>query len=85
MQIQAIHGTYNHGQLSLEQEAPKGKSKVIVLFTEEHPADESRKTASQQKAAIERFYEAIKNSPPLPPEFDEIMSKRVTIDRVLDL
>ena len=39
--MQAIQGIYNHGKLSLDRKAPNDRAKVIVIFTEEHLADES--------------------------------------------
>jgi len=38
--MQAIQGTYNHGVLTLQKEAPKTLAKVIVIFTEEPLEDD---------------------------------------------
>ena len=33
--MQAIQGVYDNGKLKLEEKAPIGRAKVIVIFTEE--------------------------------------------------
>ncbi|MDR3279478.1 MAG: type II toxin-antitoxin system RelB/DinJ family antitoxin [Synergistaceae bacterium] len=49
------------------------------------PRGDFRNRSSGQKKALEKFWEGLSDCGPLPPEFDEIMSKRVNITRELDL
>ncbi len=59
---------------------PEGSRAIVTLL------DESTEQVSRrQKAAITRFRNRVKNSKPLPPEFDDIMNQRVKITRELDL
>lgn len=56
-------------------------SRAIVTLLDDSQAGVSRR----QKAALARFRKSVRNSEPLPPEFDEIMSQRVNISRELDI
>ena len=80
--MQAYEGYLEQGRFIplVEAVIPEG-CRVIVTVLDESPDDVNRR----QKEAIARFREAVRNSEPLPPEFDEIMSRRVNITRELDL
>ena len=41
--------------------------------------------ANRQREAFQRFMTEMDNTPPLPPEFDEIINQRVNISREVDL
>ena len=41
--------------------------------------------ADRQRKAFQQFIRAMENTPPLPPEFDEIISQRVNICREVDV
>ena len=56
--------------------------KVLITRIEEPPAVNH---ATEQKKALEEFSKGLTACDPLPPEFDEILSKRVNITRELDL
>jgi hypothetical protein len=80
--VQAYEGYFRDGQFFPLGEAvmPEGMRVIVTVL------DESRDNVSQrQKAALARFRENVRNSEPLPPEFDELMSRRVNITRELDL
>jgi hypothetical protein len=59
---------------------PEG-SEIILTVLE--PQTKSR--AERQREAFKRFMAAMENSPPLPDEFDEIISQRVNIRREVKL
>ncbi len=59
---------------------PEGSRAIVTLLDE--PAE---RVSRRQKAALARFRDKVRTSPPLPPEFDEIISQRVNITRELDL
>ena len=56
--------------------------KVLITIIEEPPAVNY---AMEQNEALEEFSKGLIACDPLPPEFDEILSKRVNITRELDL
>jgi hypothetical protein len=59
---------------------PEGSRAIVTLLDETYEQNSNR-----QKNAVTLFRENMRNSKPLPPEFDEIISKRVNINRELDL
>ena len=59
---------------------PEG-SEIIITVLE--PIEKKR--AERQREAFKRFMSAINNTPPLPGEFDEIISRRVNIRREVEL
>jgi hypothetical protein len=59
---------------------PEGSELIITVL---EPPAENR--AERQRRAFLRFTENMKNTPPLPSEFDEIISRRVNIDREVNL
>ena len=60
--MQAIHGIYNDGQLSLNETAPKNNSKVIVIFTEEHHADDSGMSTEEALRIFHKHAGSIKGN-----------------------
>ena len=80
--MQAYEGYFEDGRFFPLGGAvvPDGR-RVIVTVLDESRGD----VGKRQKAALARFREAMRNSEPLPPEFDEVMSRRVNITRELDL
>lgn len=56
--------------------------KVIITILDE-PFAENR--AADQKKAFEEFRKGLSACDPLPPEFDDIVNKRVNITRGIDL
>ena len=87
--MQACRAYYNNGRfIPFESlEIPEGSQAIITVLDfpaeniDESPMDVSRR----QKEAIARFRDVMRNSDPLPSEFDEIMNQRVNIKRELDL
>jgi virulence-associated protein VagC len=59
---------------------PEGSELIITVLKS---ATESR--SERQRRAFETFMENTKDAPPLPPEFDEIIRQRVSINREIDL
>jgi hypothetical protein len=54
-----------------------------VIITVLEPKEKSR--AQRQRKAFLQFMDDIDNTPPLPAEFDEIISQRVNLSREIDL
>jgi predicted DNA-binding antitoxin AbrB/MazE fold protein len=87
--MQACRAYYNNGRFVPFEplEIPEGSQAIITVLDfpmvsiEGSPEDVS----SRQKVAIARFREVVRNSEPLPPEFDEILCQRVNIKRELNL
>jgi predicted DNA-binding antitoxin AbrB/MazE fold protein len=70
--MQACQAYYERGHfIPLSKLTIPEGSRAIITIMEESPNDVSQR----QKAALARFREAVRNSEPLPPEFDEIMSQ----------
>jgi hypothetical protein len=59
---------------------PEGSALIITVL---EPATKSR--AERQHEALKRFMVAMKNTPPLPDEFDDILGQRVNIQREVEL
>jgi hypothetical protein len=59
---------------------PEGSELIITVL---EPPPKSR--AKQQREAFKRFINGMDNTPPLPPEFDEIINQRVNINREINL
>ena len=80
--MQACRAYYAGGQfVPLEPlEIPEG-SQAIVTILDFSLDDVSRR----QRTAMERFRAAVRASDPLPPEFDSIISQRVSVSRRVDL
>ncbi|GHV05002.1 hypothetical protein FACS1894217_01160 [Clostridia bacterium] len=60
---------------------PEGSRAVFKLVEEQSTPE----TGRRQRAAFEKFFETMRKTPPLPPEFDEIINRRVNITRELEL
>jgi hypothetical protein len=54
----------------------------IITILDDTP---TKNHAEEQKKALEAFREGLNACEPLPPEFDEIVSKRVNIARTFDI
>ena len=87
--MQACRAYYNDGRFIpfVPLDIPEGSQAIItVLDFPVERIDVSLEDASRrQKEAVARFRDVVRNSEPLPSEFDEIMSQRVNIKRELDL
>jgi hypothetical protein len=59
---------------------PEGSELIITVL--EPPA---KNHAERQREAFRRFMKGMDDTPPLPPEFDEIVNLRVNIKREADL
>jgi hypothetical protein len=59
---------------------PEGSMLIVTVL---EPLMESR--AERQRKAFRRFITAMESAPPLPDEFDEIISRRVNIQREVGL
>ena len=80
--MQAYRAYYEGGRVvPLGDVAIPEGSELIVTVLEPVISDR----ALRQRKAFERFMEDMSNTPPLPPEFDEIMRQRVNITREIDL
>jgi len=55
---------------------PEGSELIVTVL---EPSTENR--AERQRNAFRRFMAAMESAPPLPDEFDEIISRRVNIQR----
>jgi len=80
--VKSYHAKYRKGTI-----VPFGNpfipenSDVIITVLE--PKEESR--AQRQRKAFMQFMNDMDNTPPLPPEFDNILAQRVNIIRKIDL
>ena len=87
--MQAYRAYYNEGRfIPLEQlEIPEGSHAIITVldFPQESIDRLPEVVSHDQKEAIIRFRDVVRNSEPLPPEFDKIMNQRVNIKRELNL
>jgi len=63
----------------------EGSQAIVTVLDFPIEATKSNGVNFRQKVALKKFREAMRNSDPLPPEFDEIMGQRVNITRELDL
>lgn len=59
---------------------PEGSELIITVL---EPPTKSR--AERQREAFLRFMKGMDDTPPLPPEFDEIINLRVNIKREVEL
>jgi len=87
--MQAYRAYYNEGRfIPLEQlEVPEGSHAIVTVldFPQESIERLSEDVSNNQKEAIMRFRDVVRNSEPLPPEFDEIMNQRVNIKSELNI
>jgi hypothetical protein len=80
--VKSYHAKYKRGAF-----VPFGNpfipenSDVIITVLE--PKEESR--ATLQRKAFMGFMKDMDNTPPLPPEFDEIIAQRINITREINL
>jgi hypothetical protein len=73
---------YRKGRIiPLENHFIPEDSDLIVTVLE----SQDKNSSQHQRDAFLRFMAEIDNTPPLPPEFDEILAKRVNIVREVDL
>ena len=80
--MQAYRGYYEGGRI-VPMGSPKIPEGSELIITVLEPAEKSR--VKRQREAFEKFMDAMKNSPPLSSEFDEIISRRVNIEREVEL
>jgi len=81
--MQAYRAYYEDGRIvTLGNPAIPEGSELIVTVLEESIA---KSRAERQREAFKRFMMAMENTPPLPPEFDEVIKERVNITREIDL
>jgi len=85
--VQAYRAYFDDGKFIPFESVKIVKGSQVIVTVLDFPIEDvkSNKTSFRQKAALNKFREAIRNSDPLPPEFDEVMSQRVSITRELDL
>ena len=87
--MQACRAYYSDGRfIPFEPlDIPEGSKAIITVldFPVERIDDSLENVSRCQKEAVARFRDIVRNSDPLPPEYDEIMSQRVNIKRELDL
>jgi hypothetical protein len=77
--MDALQGYTENGRVIPVGNNPlPGGLKVIVTILDDIP---TKSRAREQKKALEAFREGLNACEPLPPEFDEIVSKRVNIAR----
>lgn len=70
---QAIEGIYNEGKIILSEDVPiKGKSKVLVVFLEDH------KEKADRKERLMKTFGAWNDNRNAEQIIDEIYSSRVT-------
>ena len=80
--MQAYKAYYEHGRVVPlgKPSIPEGSALIITVL--ETPI---KNRAERQQKAFKQFMAAMKNTPPLTDEFDEIISKRVNIQREVEL
>jgi hypothetical protein len=81
--MQAYQGYAENGKIIPlgNPSIPDGSKAIITVFDEPEP----ELNAQRQLQAFERFLRRMKETGPLPPEFDEALSRRVNITREIDL
>ena len=81
--MQAYKAHYEKGQIVPHGNPviPEGSELIVTVL--DSSANKSR--AERQREAFRRFMNAMEKAPPLPDEFDEIISQRVNIQRELYL
>ena len=85
--MQSFHGYAENGRIVPigDPELPDG-CKVIITVLDVPTADASVPARIERKLkAIHDLEEGLKDCEPLPAEFDEILSQRVSITRKLDI
>ena len=55
--MQAIQGIYDKGRLLLDRSAPKNRSKVIVIFTNEYYEDENNMSTEEALRIFHKYAE----------------------------
>ena len=87
--MQACRAYYSEGRfIPFEPlNIPEGSKAIITVldFPMESIDGSPEDTSRRQKEAVACFRDVVRNSDPLPPEFDEIMNQRVSIKRELHL
>ena len=80
--LQAYKGYYEGGRIIPRGNPfiPEGSELIITVI--EVPI---KSRAERQQEAFRRFMSAMDNTPPLPDEFDEILSQRVNFSREVEL
>ena len=80
--LQSYRGYYEKGRIVPlgDPSIPEGSDLIITVL---EPSEKTR--AERQREAFQRFMTAMDNTPPLPPEFDEVMKERVNITREIDI
>jgi hypothetical protein len=82
--LQTYQGYIENGRIiTFGNPAIPDGSKVIITVLDEAISKATR--IERKLQAIRELEEGLKDCEPLPPEFDEILSKRVNITRELDL
>jgi hypothetical protein len=82
--MQAFQGYVESGKIiPLGNPVIPDGSKAIITILE--GLDVNTATAERQLKALEQFRQRMKETGPLPPEFDEAISRRVNIARQIDL
>lgn len=85
--MQAYRAYYEEGKFVPFEPVKVVKGSQAIVTVLDFPIEDmtSYEVSIRQKKALARFREAMRNSDPLTPEFDEVMTQRVTISRELDL
>ncbi|MCL2148353.1 MAG: hypothetical protein FWH47_03330 [Methanomassiliicoccaceae archaeon] len=80
--MQAYKAYFERGRFVplVELNIPEGSRAIVTLLEE---SDEE--VSLRQLAAMARFREEMRATGPLPAEFDEILKKRMSFDREIDL
>ena len=85
--MQAYRAYFDEGKFIPFEPVKISKGSQAIVTVLDFPVDDTKNADMNfhQKAALKKFREAIRNSKPLPPEFDDVISQRVNITRELDL
>lgn len=81
--MEAYQGYFENGRFIPEDHAVIPERKKVIITVLDESAVESR--VQRQKKMMNEVWEDLGKCNPLPPEFDEILNQRVSIDRELDL
>jgi hypothetical protein len=81
--MQAYSAYYENGRIVPigNPAIPEGRRLIVTVLDEPAPKNRSER----QRTAFKEFMTAMENTPPLTDEFDNIINRRVSFTREVDL